>query len=473
MSIRITALYVLIVSLSVYAWKDWLKSLCGLIVLMAVIEHPDMPKSIFGIQGLNPWNVLFATIILAWAVSRHREGLRWDMPRHIAVLLLLYVGIILIGVLRAVFDRSYIEEYPLTSLISEELVNTIKWILPAILLFDGCRTRKQVIMALVCLLLMYFLFAVQVVKWMPPEAAISDSGIMDRARTKLGKEVGYSAADLSVMLGGACWGFIAALQLIHKKCCRIALLMAAGVVSFGQALTGGRGGYIAWGATGLVLCLIKWRKYLLLAPMAVMVLPAIFPGAAARMLEGFGQTSVTGETMVDLDEGVTSGRTRFWPHVVDKIDESPLVGYGRLAMRRTGLSEYLLKEYGPSDAVHHPHNMYLETLLDNGLLGSIPIWSFFALAVLYGASLFRSSNCLYSAVGGLALALMLTSLIAGLSGQHYFPQEHTLGIWAAVFLSLRVHVEEKRMADYVGNSGDLTLCYTQGYWRNPSLKPTI
>ena len=62
MSIRITALYIFVTFLCIYAWKDWFKSLCGLILLMAVIEHPDMPKTVLGIQGLNPWNVLFAMI---------------------------------------------------------------------------------------------------------------------------------------------------------------------------------------------------------------------------------------------------------------------------------------------------------------------------------------------------------------------------------------------------------------------------
>jgi len=70
MSIRHLALYLVVTSLSIYAWKDWYKSLCGLILLMAVICHEDMPKTMFGIQGLNMWNVLFLVIFLAWVVNR-------------------------------------------------------------------------------------------------------------------------------------------------------------------------------------------------------------------------------------------------------------------------------------------------------------------------------------------------------------------------------------------------------------------
>lgn len=42
MSIRITLLTLLVIGLAVYAWRDWYVSLCGLILLMAVMEHPDM-----------------------------------------------------------------------------------------------------------------------------------------------------------------------------------------------------------------------------------------------------------------------------------------------------------------------------------------------------------------------------------------------------------------------------------------------
>ena len=151
MSIRIVALYMLIAGLSIYAWKDWFKSLCGLILLMALVSHPDMPTTVFGIQGFNPWNILFLTILPAWFVSRSGEGLKWDMPGHIFLLVVLFFGIIFIGFLRAAFNPSYLENYSFTGLVSEQLFNNSKWLVPALLLFDGCRTRKRVIMALSCL----------------------------------------------------------------------------------------------------------------------------------------------------------------------------------------------------------------------------------------------------------------------------------------------------------------------------------
>jgi hypothetical protein len=88
--------------------------------------------------------------------------------------------------------------------------------------------------------------------------------------------------------------------------------------------------------------------------------------------------------------------------------------------------------------------MYLETLLDNGIVGSIPIVLFWGTIIFYSATLFRADNRLYSAVGGLTLALMLAQLAAGVGAQHFYPRESTFCVWAAMFLTLRVHVDETR-----------------------------
>jgi O-antigen ligase len=408
-SIRHLALYVLVFGLSIYAWKDWFKSLCGLILLTAIFEHEDMPKTMFGIQGLNMWNVLFAVVFLAWLANRHAQGLTWDMPRSVSVLLLMYLGVILIGVTRAFFDRNYIEDYPLTSLISEELINTIKWALPGLLLFDGCRTRRRVIMAFVSILLLYFLVAVQVARFMPPAAAFSDIGVMEHLRVRLGRYIGYSACDISAMLAGASWAIIAAVSMVRQKKHKMLVLVAAGIVTYGQALTGGRAGYVAWGATGLILCLLKWRKYLLLTPVVIILLPIVFPSAVDRMLKGFGEIDIAGQNTSDEDT-ITSDRIEMWPYVIEKICQSPLIGYGRLAMQRTGLADYLLK-IDPFWSFPHPHNVYLETLLDNGILGSLPIILFWGMALVYSGKLFRSNNHLCSAVGGATLALTLAQIL--------------------------------------------------------------
>lgn len=441
---RVIVLYILVGGFAIYAWKNWFVSLCALIVMMAVMNRADMPRSIAGIQGLSLWNALFLVVALAWAANRRREGLLWDMPSHISLLLWLSLFVVFFGFLRAVLDRSHIEMYTVEDLVSEHLINTIKWFLPALLLYDGCRTRSRTLMAMGSIFIMYLLIAALVIRRMPMEALYAYSESVQLSRLKLHKAVGYHAVDTSAFLAGAFWAVIAFLQLIRQKKYQLLALGAGGVILIGQALTGGRGGFLAWGCTGLTMCVLKWRRYLLAVPVAAILLPVLFPGPTERMLLGFGQRDVTGEETVDT-QAVGSGRLQVWPYVIEEIGKSPWIGYGRLAMRRIGLTRRVGLELG-DDTWPHPHNMYLAFLLDNGILGSVPVFLFWGIMLLCSGRLFMSRNRLYSAVGGATLAIILCQLYAGIGGQHFYPRESTLATYAAMFLAFRVYMEEKRLA---------------------------
>ncbi|GMV97253.1 MAG: O-antigen ligase family protein [Phycisphaerae bacterium] len=434
---RIYVLYVLCAFLSLYAFRDWFKSLCGLILLMAVLEHPDMPKSISGIQGLNPWNVLMAHILMAWVLARRREGLVWDLPRHVNVMLALYLLVVIVGFIRMVADRAHLHEYTVFYLVSDSLIDTIKWVVPGLLVFDGCRDRRRLVMALASCLGVYLLLAVQVIRWMPANAMLNGASLNRTALKLILNEVGYHPVNMSMMLAGTSWAILAARPLVASRGARLLIVAAALVVAYGQALTGGRMGYVTWGTVGVVLCLLKWRKLLLLIPLVVAGIGVTVPGAVERMLQGFNTPDVAGSTYVD-DTQVTSGRTLIWPLVIEKIQQAPLIGYGRMAMRRTGLHQRLLT-MGLS--FPHPHNAYLECLLDNGVVGLGMVMPFYVMIVLYSTRMFLDrGHPEFAAVGGACLALVLALLIASMGSQTFYPREGAVGLWVAIGLLLRLAV---------------------------------
>jgi O-antigen ligase len=442
--IRLSLLYAVVFGLAVYAWRDWFKSLCGLILLMAVIEHPDMPKSLADVQGLNPWNFLLLAILLSWAANRRGEGLRWDMPAHVNVLLACYVAVLLSSFYRLVADRESLE-LPMTAgqIVGERLVNVVKWIIPGLLLYDGARSRERFTLALMVVLAVYFLLAVQVIRWMPVSAWTSGEELTRRAAKRLVKEVGYHRVNLSMMLAGAFWAVLAAREMIRTPGRRFLMLLAAFVVALGQALTGGRTGYGTWAVVGLLLCLVRWRKYLLLAPLVAVLVVWLVPGSTERMLRGFERRDVLYDDEIDEYE-VTSGRTLIWPYVVAKIEESLVVGYGGMAMERTGLRKFLLEELG--ELFGHPHNMYLEMLLDNGWVGVALVAPFYLVVLVKAFSLFvdRRSG-VFTGIGGATLALVLALLVAGVGSQTFYPREGSVGMWCCIGLMLRVHVERARV----------------------------
>lgn len=436
------ALYLFVAFFCIYAFRDWFKAACALVALIAVIQHPDFPKEAAGIQGANPWNILLVFVTASWLINRRAEKLRWDMPRGVGLLLLGYALVVIVEFIRRFIDMTNCEEFSRGELISEYLINTFKFAVPGLIIFDGCRDPKRMKWALVTTLGVYVLLALQVIRWMPFSSGLSGAELTERSRKILQNEIGFHAVNMSMMLAGASWGILACLPLLRGKYKRLVLIGIALAVMFGQALTGGRTGYATWGAIGLIMCLIKWRKQLLLVPVAALLIVIAVPGARERMLQGFGRTDASGREYTD-DYKVTSGRTTIWPHVIDKIMESPVVGWGRLGMNRTGLVTFLLYQYGES--FPHPHNVYFECLLDNGVVGAIPILGFYGVVLYLSMKLFRSKDKpWHAAIGGVSTALVLALLIAGVGSQTFYPREGAVPMWVAIGMMLRVSVESRR-----------------------------
>lgn len=460
--IRMTILYTIIGFCCIYSFRDWYKALCALIMLMAFVEHPDMPKSIMGIQGLSVWNVLLLFVCIGCALKWKDEGLKWDMPRNVTVMVSLFVCMVVIAYARFIVDLEGMEEYSRLArksmdsklgLTSEHLINPLKWLAPAVLLFIGCRTQERLRQGLYAVISVYLLLALQIIRWMPLNELAGGENFAERALRVLSSEIGYHRVDLSMMLGGAFWAMVAARENIKSALARAAFPLLIATTFLGQALTGGRAGYVTWAGVGLVMAWLKWRKYLILAPIGAAILVAFVPAIQDRLMEGFTEDSIddrrhqleaewAGETDADLYT-VTAGRVIAWPFVVEKIKESPWVGFGRRAMQREGVATQLLTEYGES--FPHPHNAYLEVTLDNGLIGlAITLTMFLTFGIYAMRMLVDKSSKEAMAVGGVAFALMLALAAAAVGSQTFYPREGTVGMWCAIGLMLRVRVMLQR-----------------------------
>jgi O-antigen ligase len=466
--IRTTLLWLFVTSVSVYAWRDWFKATCGLILLMAVIQHPDMPKSLLGVPGLNPWNVALASVTAAWLLDRKRKGLTWDLPPRVAMLAGLYMAVLFVASIRMIVDREYLDETT-AYLVGEHFINVFKWVLPPLILFDGCRSRKQLNIALFSVLAVYFLLAVQVIRWVPLTSAMDGATLEARAHKIISNEIGYHRVNMSMMLAGASWAIFAARVAATRLPMQMFLVLGSATVLLGQSLTAGRTGYATWGVVGLALCLIRWKRYLLLAPVAAAAVVILVPGVSERMLQGFSADTVDTNARIDSEKAeevavdfdseqepdlytITSGRNFAWPFVIEKIWERPLIGYGKLAMRRTGVTKMLMETYGEN--FPHPHNAYLELLFDAGIVGFVVVIPFYVLMLYRSLALFADSRSpAFIATGGAAAALTFALLVAALGSQSFYPREGSIGMWAAMALMLRVWVQRQR-ADATAGSLD-------------------
>jgi O-antigen ligase len=202
-----------------------------------------------------------------------------------------------------------------------------------------------------------------------------------------------------------------------------------GITTLGLALTGGRTGYATWCAVGLIMSLLKWRKYLLVAPVALAAVVILAPGVPQRLLQGI-QGGGTNQQLI------TSGRSLVWPFVLEKIRDAPLTGYGRQAWVRTNLRLEVTLLTGENFG--HPHNAYLEFALDSGLIGLAVLVPLFLLVLWNTARMFRDRDPTISAAGGAAFALTLSWMIAALGAQTFYPREGMVGMWCVIALATRV-----------------------------------
>ena len=473
--IRYTFLTIILAYISLSAFKNWYRSLCVLIVLISVIEHRDWPKSMFNIQGLNPWNLVLVFVIFGWLYNKKKEGLRWDLPGKYNLLLIYYILIMFVSYLRMTGDLSEITYYAslfnvelptAMGLFSEHVINTYKWLLPPILLYYGCNSRERFIWGIVSILLIYVILALQVIKAMPIGAIASGRDLEQLALKILSTNVGFHRVNLSMMLSGAFWALFTLKELLPQKSQTKYLLLVCFIVFYAQALTGGRTGYVTWAAIGAIMSLVHWKKYLIIGPLIVVLIFSFVPAVQERMLQGISENSYedtnelayTKENDDDVNMySVTSGRILAWPLIIDKIEDRPLVGYGKKAMQRTGISTYLYEVY--HETFPHPHNMYLQIMLDTGLIGTIPILLLFILIIKHSFSLLIDKNSKYYIVaGGVAFSLSFSLLLAGIGSQTFYPREGTVGMWCAIALMLRVYVERSKLNSNAAfrNTSDIT-----------------
>lgn len=460
--LRLTLLTLFVTVISLYAFKDWYKSLCALILLTGVVQHPDMPKTMLGIQGLNPWNILLLFVLIGWLSSIQKERMSWDMPKHITFLLVVYFVFVVVAFLRMAGNVGALNEWelalggdPLTrlGLFSEHIINCFKWVAPGFLLFLGCNSESRFRLAMMAVVGVYFLLAIQVIRWMPLSTLVSGDALTERSLKILSNEVGFHRVNLSMLLAGGSWAFFATKILAKNKFQSLTAIAGGIIILFGQSLTGGRTGYATWLLVGSLLAWSRWKRYILVAPLMVAIVIATVPAVKERFLAGFDEDTADTNSRIDSTfdtEGgphwytVTSGRTVAWPFVLEKIGESPITGYGRESMKVTGISMFLAQTF--SESFPHPHNAYLEWGLDNGVPALLLLLSFYWICFRYSYRLFKDSrNAVYVGAGGVCLALVTALLLGALGSQTFYPREGALGMWCAMGLMFRVYLQRQKV----------------------------
>lgn len=435
----------------IYAWRNWFVGVLGLMLLSVVMQRQDFPTHLVGIPGLNPFNMLLLSTVSAWFVHLHAGGRGIDLPNSVKILLMIVLAVLLATYLRGVFDLKSIPHSPFLGrryrrpspmeFTGEFVINRIKFVLPALLLFDACRKRGRVLVAAGAIIVCALAYALMVIKHVPVGSLFG--GDFMQYRHRIDRDIGLMAIDMSMLLAAAFWATVSfAVLVLRKKWQRVAMCGVLAVLFLGMTLCHSRGSYIGFVAAGLVFAIARWRSLLAVLPVLIIVVCVAFPSIPDRMLMGVGEIDATGQSYNNMDE-ITAGRfTDLWPAAIEQFEKGPLIGFGALACRRTELRDRWLEIAG---APTHPHNAYLELLLDMGILGTLP------LLIMYGGifaitwKLFRIRNDSFAAgIGGMGLASITVLLVTAMGAQSFYPTQSTILSWCTWALSMRLLLDVQR-----------------------------
>ena len=454
--IRYSLLIIAMLVVASMASRNWYRGLCFMLPLLAVLERPDMPREMFGIGGLNPFNILLGIVILAWLAQRRQDGSSWQVEPKVTWLFMISLLILSVSTIRAFADFGSLQgafayvggvaptkgEY-----FVENVINTSKWVLPGLLIAVGANSKERVRLAFIGILLTGAMLSIQVIAKMMP-GLIGTQDLADRALRVLDRDLGYHRVDLAAITASTAWAFLAAKSAFPKA---IAAAVATGgfmLCTLAMAATGGRAGMMSWAMCALVLGFLKWRKILILIPVVAMLALAVVPGLRDRVLEGFGDDGGSEQqierraSMGAIDDSgrdryaITSGRVVVWPVVIQQANKSPIFGHGRDAMQRTGIVARLRDNLNIT-TFGHPHNAYLELYLDTGLVGVIVVGWFYWLLLRRSVKLFANPpDQTTFMVASMALSFLVVNLTASLGSQSFYPKQGAALLWVVIGLTM-------------------------------------
>jgi hypothetical protein len=348
-----------------------------LIILLPISRSAMFPHAMMGITGLNPLNLLLVGTLGSYVLQGLADGsLRRFLPRPLLLLYLAPLGVAgLLGSRRvgdiapAYFMDEVVGYAGAGGYLLEMLFKPLLLVVFALLVGAAAsrsrRPEKLLVPALISIWVMVALVVIYVLRAGASLSDLSGSG----AREFL-TPLGMHANELGRLYATAYALALFTWASAKGAGLRFACLVSMGLSTAALVLTFSRGGFLCFIVANALFLLWRMNAQTILfaAVLAACALFAVPPEVYQRATLGF-------------DEGlnaITAGRYEgLWVPLFPELARSPVWGNGlgsilwSDAMRVAGAD-------GSVIMTTHPHNAYLEALLDMGVLGLALILAYFA-----------------------------------------------------------------------------------------------
>jgi O-antigen ligase len=346
---------------------------CGVVLLILLMPLSGsstlFPHEMFGIVGLNPLNLLLAGTCCSWLLHSFAAG----SPRHLLPRPLLWLYVVPILVAGAIGTRHIHEIAPTLLVVYQGLdfadamsylrEMTLKPLLLVVFaLLVAAAAAKSARPARLLLPAVFSMTSMAVI--VPGYVALSGIGLHALASSDergFLSTLGLHANDLGRLYAIAYALLLFTWAEARDLPQRWVLLAAAALTVVALVLTFSRGAFVELAVVSTLFVL--WRRSPRTVVLAAVVALAVLVLAPAAVY----QRMATGEG-AGLD-AISAGRLNgLWLPLLPEVLRHPLFGSGTSSIlwseaMRQGAGYQVL-------AVTHPHNAYLESLLDMGVVGT-------------------------------------------------------------------------------------------------------
>lgn len=403
-----------------------------LIVLMPVSTTSVFPHAMLGITGLNPLNLLLFGTLGACLLRGLTDGsLRRFLPRP---LLWLYIVPILVAgmlgarhvgeILPAFYIHQLIDFVNAGGYFRDMVVKPLFIVIFALLVGAAVSRSAQPEKFLVPGLVSIWIMGLMVIVFVG-QSGVALSQIAGSESRAFLSRLGLHANDLGRLFAIAYALLLFTWYESKDAGVRSALMATMMLVVAALMLTFSRGAFAAFALVNLLF--LVWRRSVktliafgLLASMVFLALPAV---VYERVLTGEGQGL----------NAISAGRVEgLWLPLLPEFMRSPVYGSGLGSIMwsepmRTGGGASVLQ-------ATHPHNAYLQALLDMGIVGLILVCVYFLHVWRGFRTLGRDptqSPTLRGFFSGAAAGL-LALLFSGVSDGSLAPRPEQVFLWLAI-----------------------------------------
>ncbi|HZF18802.1 MAG TPA: O-antigen ligase family protein [Burkholderiales bacterium] len=432
----VNALY-LCVSLigCVFILRDFRIGVVLLILLLPISRSAVFPHEIMGITGLNPLNLLLLGTLGACLLRGLSDGsLRRFVPRPL--LWLYIVPIVIAGVIGSrhlneippVLFNKLVEFDSVTGYIRDVVVKPLSIVVFALLVRAAVSHSEKPEKFLVPMLVSTWVMVALIFTYVL-QSGISLTVLASSEEREFLSGLGMHANELGRLFAAAYALLLFTWVEAKTSAFRPALFVSMGLVVVALVLTFSRGAFLAFVIINALF--LVWRRnaktlvlFGVLAALAALAMPdAVYE----RVATGFGHGAESGT------DTISAGRIdHIWLPLLPEIARSPVFGHGLASIL---WSEPMRRGPGIAIlAVGHPHNAYLQALLDMGVVGLVLLCCYFA-HVWKGLRALSVDPTIRPALRGFylgAAAALASLLVSYMTDSSLAPMPEQSFLWLAI-----------------------------------------